>query len=91
MAANRDGNQWNNDFEGFGREAYRKQNDLVRQAASGRKFLEYETGSGWGPLCDFLGLPVPDIEYPRADDWVSYKKNVEAKENTREGVRMAVE
>jgi hypothetical protein len=68
--------QWGNDFPAHGREAYRKQNDLVREAAKGRKFLDYETGSGWGPLCEFLGLGVPDSPYPRNDDWLGYKKMV---------------
>ena len=35
------------------------------QAAFGRdRLLTYELGSGWEPLCDFLGVPVPDAPYP---------------------------
>ena len=26
--------------------------------------LVYKTGSGWGPLCAFLGVPEPDEPYP---------------------------
>ncbi|KAK6081657.1 NAD dependent epimerase [Seiridium cupressi] len=76
---------WNDDFPTYGRDAYRRQNELVRKAAQGKKFLEYETGSGWGPLCEFLGLPVPDAPYPRSDDWVAYKKDVEERERLRKG------
>ncbi|KAH8193979.1 hypothetical protein TruAng_011850 [Truncatella angustata] len=76
---------WNDDFEAYGREAYRRQNALVRGAAAGRRFLEYETGSGWGPLCEFLGVPVPDGAYPRADDWLEYKKAAQEKEKSGGG------
>ncbi|KAK9779171.1 putative NAD dependent epimerase/dehydratase [Seiridium cardinale] len=74
---------WNEDFPTYGRDAYRRQNELVRKAAQGKKFLEYETGSGWGPLCEFLGLPVLDAPYPRSDDWVAYKKDVGERERLR--------
>lgn len=50
-----------NDFPKHGVAAYRAQNAVVREAAKGRRFLEYEVGSGWAPLCDFLGLPQPDV------------------------------
>lgn len=56
----------------------------MREAGKGKKFLEYKTGSGWGPLCEFLGLPVPDTDYPRSDDWLSYKKDVLEKERLRQ-------
>jgi len=28
------------------------------------RLLVYEAGQGWGPLCDFLGVPVPAEPYP---------------------------
>jgi hypothetical protein len=44
-------------------------------------------GSGWGPLCEFLGKEVPEIPYPRSDDWFSYKKEVEdVKRQENEGI-----
>lgn len=27
-----------------------------------------DLGEGWGPLCKFLGVPVPDEPFPRAND-----------------------
>ncbi|KAI1840115.1 hypothetical protein JX266_013680 [Neoarthrinium moseri] len=79
---------WKDDFPTYGREAYRRQNEVVREAAKGRRFLEYETGSGWGPLCEFLGVDVPEVPYPRSDDWVAYKQEVKEKEKL---ARLAVE
>lgn len=81
--------QWNDDFAAYGRDAYRRHNALVREAAAarGRRLLEYEPGAGWAPLCSFLGLGVPDAPYPRSDDWLGYKKEVqegERKERNKE-------
>jgi hypothetical protein len=74
--------QWNDDFPTHGRAVYRQHNAMVRETATahGRRFLEYETGNGWGPLCEFLGLEVPDASYPRSDDWAVYKKEVQEQE-----------
>jgi hypothetical protein len=27
--------------------------------------MVFEVAQGWGPLCDFLGVPAPDTPYPR--------------------------
>lgn len=31
------------------------------------RLLVYEVGQGWEPLCVFLGVPVPDLPFPRAN------------------------
>ncbi len=36
----------------------------VRRTIDKDRLLEYNVGDGWGPLCDFLGLPVPDTPFP---------------------------
>jgi hypothetical protein len=62
---------WGDDFEKNGRDVYRQHNEKVRKLAESRKFLEYQTEEGWGALCEFLGLPVPDGEpFPQAEDGV---------------------
>jgi hypothetical protein len=30
-----------------------------------------DLGEGWGPLCKFLGVPVPDEPFPRTNDAVA--------------------
>ncbi|HND31303.1 MAG TPA: sulfotransferase [Myxococcota bacterium] len=35
------------------------------------RLLVYEPGQGWGPLCEFLGVPVPDQPYPHVNDTAS--------------------
>ena len=36
--------------------------------------LEYKLGSGWEPLCAFLGKDVPDVEFPWANEAEALKK-----------------
>ncbi|RYO75788.1 hypothetical protein DL766_005762 [Monosporascus sp. MC13-8B] len=43
-------------------------NDWVRSIVPKEKLLEMELGEGWAPLCKFLGVPVPDEPFPRAND-----------------------
>lgn len=44
--------------------AYRRNNQLVRDTVPAERLLVFHVADGWGPLCDFLELPVPDIEFP---------------------------
>lgn len=68
---------WDDDFEKNGRDLFRKHNAQVQALAQDRKFLVYQPGDGWEPLCNFLELPVPNgIPYPRADDWAAYKNSI---------------
>lgn len=32
------------------------------------QLLEMDLSEGWEPLCKFLGVPVPDEPFPRAND-----------------------
>lgn len=61
---------WDDDFAKNGRDFFREHNAKVRRLAEGRRFLEYQSEEGWGPLCEFLDVPVPENKpFPRADDW----------------------
>jgi len=65
---------WGGDPDKFGRAKYRKHNERVRAIAPKEKLLEYQVQQGWEPLCAFLGKEVPEVEFPRADDWKEYKE-----------------
>ncbi|KAB5566704.1 P-loop containing nucleoside triphosphate hydrolase protein [Coniochaeta sp. 2T2.1] len=72
------GHCWGNDFPENGRTCFREHNALVKEASKGRDFLELQAKDGWVPLCEFLGVPVPEgVPFPRSDDWLEYKKMVE--------------
>jgi Sulfotransferase domain len=66
---------WADDFPNTGIESYRKHNQLVRDSAKGRQFLEYQVTQGWKPLCEFLAIEMPKEDFPRADDWAMYKEH----------------
>jgi hypothetical protein len=58
--------------EGLGRDglmaAFQAHNDAVRGAIPAGRLLVFEVRDGWGPLCAFLGVPVPDEPFPRTND-----------------------
>lgn len=49
-------------------DVYNRHNAEVQAAFGPERLLVYELGSGWGPLCDFLGVAVPEEDYPRGND-----------------------
>ena len=46
-------------------EVFNHHNKAVKAAIPEEKLLIYEVKEGWGPLCEFLGVPVPETEFPR--------------------------
>jgi hypothetical protein len=44
---------------------FRRHNEEVLATIPKDRLLVYPVGAGWGPLCDFLGVPAPDTPYPR--------------------------
>jgi Sulfotransferase domain len=51
---------------------YAEHNDAVMATVPAEQLLVYEVGSGWEPLCEFLGVPVPDEPYPRVNDRMQF-------------------
>ncbi|PGH18580.1 hypothetical protein AJ79_00359 [Helicocarpus griseus UAMH5409] len=43
-------------------------NNMVRSLVPRGQLLEMDISEGWEPLCKFLGVPVPDEPFPRAND-----------------------
>jgi len=48
-------------------DVYQRHNQAVRDEISADRLLVYQTGSGWQPLCTFLGCPLPEQAYPRSN------------------------
>ena len=46
---------------------YLAHNARVRETIAPERLLVYEVAQGWGPLCDFLRLPVPDGPMPKVN------------------------
>ena len=48
--------------------AFDRQLAEVRAAVPPERLLVFAVGDGWAPLCDFLGVPVPETPFPRMND-----------------------
>lgn len=59
--------------------AFAAHNDAVRAAVPARQLLVYQVKQGWGPLCDFLGVPTPDVPFPRTNDRAEFWDRVSGK------------
>jgi hypothetical protein len=47
--------------------AFNRNNEAVLQEAPKDRLLVWTAGDGWEPLCNALGVPVPDMPFPRAN------------------------
>ena len=47
---------------------------FVRSITPADQLLEYQMGSGWEPLCSFLGKPIPKQPFPHANDRRSHSE-----------------
>lgn len=52
--------------------------ETVRRQCSRERLLVFEVTQGWGPLCDFLGVPVPARPFPHANDSQSLRRRFAA-------------
>jgi len=48
-------------------EAAAAHNQAVIDTVPAERLLIYTPGDGWEPICNALGLPVPDIDYPHTN------------------------
>jgi hypothetical protein len=52
--------------------AYERHNAAVRETVAPHRLLEWRAADGWAPICQALGVPVPDVPFPwtnRREDW----------------------
>ncbi|KAK7984407.1 hypothetical protein PG989_011809 [Apiospora arundinis] len=54
---------------------YRRVRELLPEEGPGSRRLEYKMGSGWEPLCAFLGKEVPDVPFPRVNEAEQFTKD----------------
>tara|TARA_R110000868_G_scaffold229608_3_gene482693 strand:- start:2035 stop:2691 length:657 start_codon:yes stop_codon:yes gene_type:complete len=46
---------------------YNDHNETVRRTIPPERLLEYDVSQGWEPLCKFLGVKVPKVDFPRTN------------------------
>jgi hypothetical protein len=70
---------WNGTFDGrflekdYAMEVFERHNEDVKSKVPSDRLLVYEISEGWEPLCDFLGVPVPDTPLPHLNDTTSFR------------------
>ena len=57
---------------------FRRHTDEVKRTIEPERLLVYEAGQGWGPLCKFLGVAVPDAPYPSENTRAEFMARVAA-------------
>ena len=57
---------------------FEKHNEEVRRRVPPERLLVYEVEQGWGPLCDFLGVPEPHEPFPRLNDAAGMRRGTAA-------------
>jgi hypothetical protein len=62
----------------FAIDVFNRHNEQVRRDVSADRLLVYEIGQGWGPLCAFLGVPVPEGKpFPHLNAAAEFRAQVE--------------
>lgn len=75
---------WDGDFEGrfedkdFAIGKFEAHIAEVKATIPAERLLVMQVADGWAPLCEFLGVPVPDVPFPRSNDRASFGKLLEA-------------
>jgi hypothetical protein len=74
---------WDSLFRGrfenraFAIEAFIGHNEQVRRDVPADRLLVYEISQGWGPLCAFLGVPVPEGKpFPHLNDAAAFRAKI---------------
>ena len=53
---------------------YREWIDEVRKTVPAERLLVFDVKEGWKPLCDFLGVPVPEKPFPHINERRSFRR-----------------
>jgi hypothetical protein len=56
------------DFPNRGKDIYIRHYNEIRSLVPKDRLLEYHIAQGWGPICEFLGVPKPFEDFPRSND-----------------------
>jgi hypothetical protein len=61
----------------FAVQVFNQHTEEVKQVVPPDRLLVYEVSEGWGPLCSFLGVPVPEGKpFPRLNDAAEFQARI---------------
>jgi hypothetical protein len=75
---------WEGDLEGTFADKERtlsifdNHNRKVREYVPSDRLLIFEVKQGWAPLCNFLGVDIPDEPFPHVNDTKSFLENMQS-------------
>lgn len=64
------------DWRAKAKDGYREHYALIKKLVPKEQLLVYQLGSGWQPLCVFLGKEVPDVGFPHVNETEELKERV---------------
>ena len=73
---------WQGTFDGrfedraYATEIFERHNAEVQQRVPENRLLVYDVKSGWGPLCEFLGVEEPDEPFPHTNDTAQMRRRL---------------
>ena len=68
-------------------EVFQRHNEEVKQTVPPDRLLVYEVKRGWGPLCSFLGVPVPEGEpFPHVNDAEEFRSRIRRMSRIARGI-----
>jgi hypothetical protein len=53
--------------------AYERHNEEVRRTVPGAHLIDWQPGDGWEPICDALGVPVPETPFPHENTTADFR------------------
>jgi hypothetical protein len=56
---------WETKYGSYGPSVHARHNAHVQQYTPQNRLLVFNVKQGWGPLCQFLSVDVPDVPFPR--------------------------
>lgn len=74
---------WRGDFRKNARAVYDEHADMIRSIVPSDRLLEYDVSQGWEPLASFLGVRIPDAEFPSGHDPQNFLKRFAAVDRRR--------
>jgi hypothetical protein len=65
---------------------YHRHNQEVQQNIPAERLLVYDVSQGWAPLCEFLGVPVPDTPFPTVNSTEDFQAMISARQADGGGI-----
>ena len=63
-------------FSAWMSRAMERYNDEVKATVPAERVLVWSPADGWEPLCELLGVPVPDAPFPRVNDSAMFANRI---------------